>query len=208
MVWLKTATATALAMLLASPAAAAQWWLIDHNARATTFADRESVDEAGQRRTIWVRIELPPGGRISATSTHWRYDCAARTSEMLTTIGFDPSRRALPREVPPEDQRRPEAVRPGTIHDNALRFACGTNEERAVLPFAFAVARPPEEVAALIPRLEAMAVPPLRARFLASFTFERAAAAGVGPQYLALFRETFREDQRSAAAALLGIEDW
>lgn len=119
-----------LALLLPSLARAepaeAPWEPLDFEAEdGSRFAlQRGSIVREGEQVTLRTSLQLrepSPSGLYRSTG-RWRYDCAARTVELLDYVVYGQSGDTLEAFVVPEPEVEP--VQPGTAHDFFLRAIC------------------------------------------------------------------------------------
>ena len=117
--------AVALAQPAAEPAPAWEPVPIE-NDEGTSFAiDRASVAREGTRVTLLTRMQRrePSPSGLYRTITRWRYDCAARTAEVLRYEVFG-LRGDVLEAMDLSAGSEVEPVQPETAHDFIMRAVC------------------------------------------------------------------------------------
>ena len=87
--------------------------------------DRASIEREGSKLTLHTRMQRrdpSPSGLYRVTG-RWRYDCSARTAELLGYDVFDVRGESLETMIFPQGTEV-EAVQPETAHDFILRAIC------------------------------------------------------------------------------------
>ena len=122
----------ALTAVTATPAVAAEWWLVgDRNPfggeaphRTILFVDRESISRDGSKVLVWTAIEhesVRSDGEMSRKH-YRRYDCALRKYTTLKMLVFDEKEMMIRWSfIPLSDQI--ENVMP-PILDSLRKFLC------------------------------------------------------------------------------------
>lgn len=195
----------------AAPAAAAaeSWWLIHVGDDSFAFIDDRSIRASGDRRSAHVRIinAVPDDEGVQSLAADWSYDCRARTQTLLAFERAGATGDRIDRAAVADRERETQPVARETLAGLALEFACASEEERNGLPNAYFLTRPPEAVAALIPRIRALGADPEAAAFLVAFDPGAIAPGELRDGYYQIFHDAVPEARRAAVAEALGIEN-
>lgn len=133
----------ALMVGMATPAIAADWWLVGANSRSAMFVDRASISREGALVTQHV-VAVSPHLPIRRIEVAERLDCTAGTATDLTVtyVLSDGTRIARTPET------KPRRLAERTIGKATHAFACGSDKFRAAIGTPVGDA-PLEEIARL-----------------------------------------------------------
>jgi len=122
------AVVVALMVGVATPAMAADWWLVGANRRSAMFVDRASIHREGALVTQQV-VAVSPNLPVRRIEVVERLDCSAGTATdlELTYVLADGTRIAR------TPASTPRQLRARTIGQATHSFACGSDEARAAI---------------------------------------------------------------------------
>lgn len=118
----------ALALLIATQCAHAEWQVLGEHNGATFYIDMQTVTGAGDTRQAWELLDIPEPDVDGVRSLRFKmeYDCKGKRSRGLEMMTFT-ERMAAGKEQNHlgEDPEGWEDVEAGTMFDMRLRAACG-----------------------------------------------------------------------------------
>ena len=118
----------ALALLIVTHLAHADWLVLGEQNGASFYIDLQTVTGTGDTRQAWELLDMPEPDVDGVRSLRFKmeYDCKGARSRGLQMLAFA-DRMAAGRELNRlgEDPEGWEDVEPGTIFDTRLRAACG-----------------------------------------------------------------------------------
>lgn len=150
------------ALLLSAPAMAHRWVEMGAAGGTNAYIDANTMRRSGEVIEAWGLIDevatsdAQPGGAQEVRARHFvtrtRYDCSARTFEVLSMVAYSSTDQGIfldRRDVYEAGERLP--VPPGTAEELSLDFACGyMRAEARALQFAEAHTRQPSAGLAMI----------------------------------------------------------
>lgn len=102
------------------------WRRIDANDDGTLFADPATLRRSGSRFELTVRIVFAQddGGGFESVVAHYRYDCAARTSTLLSVTGYDARGNTVPDPEAGKGEEPPDPAPDDSPGGAMLRAYC------------------------------------------------------------------------------------
>lgn len=119
--------ALAALMLAASPAYAAleDWVLVATSRGVGTHVDRDSIQRVGDRVTLRMKRDEPPTSEYREVIFVRVYDCAAKTSQIMSLESFPKAGGGPVRATFSGEEARPVIpIQPGTLGGIVLDYVC------------------------------------------------------------------------------------